>query len=48
MNSLPTHDVSAMGWKLDGDVGSSAAEIFPINLIAAIFHWDGICDWDQQ
>ena len=48
MNSLPTQDVSAVGLKLDGDVGSSAAELFPINLIAAIFHWDGIYNWAQQ
>ena len=48
MNSLPTQDVSTMERKLDGDVGSSAAEIFPINLVAAIFHWDGISHWAQQ
>ena len=36
------------GRKLDEDVGSSAAELFTINLIAVIFHWDGISDWAQQ
>ena len=46
--SFPMHDVSAMGQKLDGDVGSSIVEGFAISLMAAIFHWVGITDCDQQ
>ena len=48
VKSFPMHDVTAMGWKLDGDVGSSIAEGFSISLMAAIFHWVEITDCDQQ
>ena len=43
MNSF-LHDVRAMGWMLDGDVGSSIAEDFAISLMAANFHWAGMTD----
>ena len=48
VNSLPTQEVSAIGRKLAGVVGSSMAEPFPTSLIAASFHSGGITAWDQQ
>lgn len=47
MNSFPSHDVSAMGRKLAGVVGSSAAELFPISLTTACFHCVGMLALDQ-
>ena len=46
VKGLPTQEVSAMGWKLAGVVGSSTAELFPASLIAASFHSGGITAWD--
>jgi len=48
VKSFPMQNVTAMGRKLDGDVGSSIAEGFAISLMAAIFHWVEITDCDQQ
>ena len=45
---LPMHDVSAIGLKLPGLVGSSAAELLGISLITADFHSLGMTDWVQQ
>ena len=44
VNNFPTHDVSAMGLKLDGSVGSFSAAGFPSNFIEAIFHCAGMHD----
>ena len=44
MNSLPMHEVSAIGRKLLGEVESSSAELLPTSLIAASFHWDGMTE----
>ena len=41
MNNLPMQGVRPIGLKLLGDVGSSAAELLPISLIAATFHSEG-------
>jgi len=37
-----------MGRKLPGVVGSSPAELFPINLMAATFDWEGTAERVQQ
>ena len=42
------HDVSAIGLKLPGLVGSSAAELLGVSLITADFHSLGLTDWVQQ
>ena len=44
VNSLPMHEVSEIGQKLLEEVESSSAELLPINLIAASFHWDGMTE----
>ena len=48
VNSLPMHDVRAIGLKLDGDDGSDDAAGFPISLIAANFQIDGTHEVAQQ
>ena len=48
VKSLPTQDVSAMGLKLFGRVGSSSAACFPISLTEAVFHCSGTIDCAQQ
>ena len=48
MNSLPMHEVSAIGRKLLGEVESSSAELLPISLIAASFYWDDMTESVQQ
>jgi len=48
VNNFPMHGVRAMGRKLPGVVGSSPAELFPINLMAATFHWEGTAERVQQ
>ena len=48
VNSLPMHDVRAIGLKLDGDDGSNDAAGFPISLIAANFQVDGTHEVVQQ
>ena len=44
MNDLPMHEVSAIGQKLLGEVESSSAELLPLSLMAASFHWDGMAE----
>ena len=48
VNSLPTQEVRAIGRKLEGSLGSSSAEDFPISLIPASFQLVGMVDVDQQ
>jgi hypothetical protein len=47
-NSFPTHDVRAIGRKLDESIESLMAELFPISLIAANFQQDGTVEVDQH
>ena len=48
VNSLPTQEVRAIGRKLEGSLGSSSADDFPISLIPARFQLVGMVDVDQQ
>ena len=48
VNNFPTHDVSAIGRKLLGVDAFSAAAALLISLTAAVFHWLGTTDCDQQ
>ena len=48
VNNFPMHDVSAMGLKLDGSVGSFSAAGFPSNFTEAVFHCAGMRDCIQQ
>ena len=48
MNNLPMHEVSAIGRKLLGEVEPSSAELLPLSLMAASFHWDGMAESVQQ
>lgn len=41
VNSFPTREVREIGLKFEGSDGSSLAEVFAINLMAAFFHTDG-------
>lgn len=47
VKTFPTHDVSAIGGKLDGVDGSSKAGLFGTSLMTADFHASGIVDDDQ-
>ena len=47
-NSLPTHEVRAIGRKLVGDGGSASAELFAISLTAASFQAEGTVECNQQ
>ena len=42
------HEVSVIGLKLEGSVGSAVAELLPMSLIAAVFQACGTDDVDQQ
>ena len=48
VNSLLTHEVSAIGRKLVGILGSSLAVCFPISFIDAVFHCAGTADCTQH
>ena len=48
VKSFPMHDVNAIGRKLLGSLLLFTADSLAINLIAAVFHYQGMMDCDQQ
>ena len=48
VNSLPTHGVTAIGWKLARLLGSLHCEALGISLMAVRYHSPGVVDWPSR